>query len=124
MFEVLFLPFSPASELPATINPATAVEAFRRLRPCLQNLTRHCLPTLANSLLAEYIIPRNVSDNACNPAINMDQRCVGLLQCVEDRLEVMSSDFTKVINILHSEPFLECVATELVHSYSEWRDSE
>ncbi len=49
----------------------------------------------------------------------MSERSVALLDCVEARSEAVPSDFIKIVQILESEPYLESVATQLVHSYCE-----
>ena len=105
---------------PSIIDQVVAVNCFRSQRGVLLNLIRHCLPSLANSLLAEGIIPVDVYDDVNNPMLNKSQRSGALLECVEARIEVIPSDLGKVVHILESEPFLKSLATKLVHTYCEY----
>jgi hypothetical protein len=99
-----------------------ATAAFREQRELLLNLIRHCLPEVANSLYAKFMIPRRVFDLACNDNKGPSERGVALLDCVESRIEAVSSDFTKVVHILEAEPFLESLANALIKIYCKWRD--
>lgn len=94
-----------------------AVNSFRSHRALLLNLIRHCLPSLANSLRAQYMIPKEIYEIACNENRGSSERGVSLLECVEARIEAVPSDFTKVIQVLQSEPFLCSLADGLVHGY-------
>ena len=105
--------------LPPTIDSMVATNAFRRQRDLLLNLIRHCLPSLANSLLAQYIIPQDLCERACNPILGSAERGGALLDCVQARIEAVPADFTKVLHILEEEPFLRSQATDLIQSYSE-----
>ena len=100
-----------------TVNATVASEVLRRSRSLLLNLIRHCLPEVANSLYAEYMIPRRVYELVCNENKGLGERGMALLDCVESRIEAVPSDFTKVVNILEEEPFLESLAKDLVESY-------
>jgi hypothetical protein len=42
---------------------------------------------------------------------------VALLDCVESRIVAVPSDFTKVVNILKAEGYLESLADALIKSY-------
>ena len=110
---------SSLSLLPPTIDCEVASKALRSQRGLLLNPIRHCLPTLANLLRAEYIIPDDVYEDVCNQAVSKSKRCGDLLECMEDRVESFPSDFIKIVHILESEPFLQHIAAELVHSYCE-----
>ena len=96
-----------------------ATNAFRKQRSLLLNLIRHCLPEVANSLFAEYTIPQGVYELVCNGNKDASERGVALLDCVESRIEAVPSDFTKVVDILEADGFLEPGAEELVKSYCE-----
>ena len=74
---------------------------------------------MANSLFAEFMIPKSIQQKVCNEHKDVNERGVALLDCVESRLEVMPSDLTKVVDILESEPFLRSLADRLVDSYCE-----
>ena len=113
----LFFCFSIS--LPSTIDPTVATNALRKQRSLLLNLIRHCLPTLANSLFAESMIPQDVYERACNQTSTSSERGVALLDCVESRIEALPSDFTKVVHILDEEPFLAPGVEELRKSYCE-----
>ena len=93
--------------------------SFRSQREGLLKLIRNCLPTLTNSLYAQFLIPQDTRDRAINDSIGLGERSVALLDCVEARSEVVPSDFTKIVRILESEPYLEAIARQLIHSYSE-----
>ena len=47
-----------------------------------------------------------------------------MLECVEARIKVRPSDFTRVVHILESDPFLEVLAEELVQNYREFSYSQ
>ena len=96
-----------------------AITTFRSKRPLLLNLVRHCLPSLANSLLSEFIISHDVCEKACNQNLVTTERGRALLDCVESRIEVIPASFSKVVHILELDPFVEIAAKELVQSYCE-----
>ena len=110
---------SVSTSLPSTIDSTKAVSAFRSQRTLLLNLIRHCLPSLANSLLAEFMIPQDICEKACNQNLGSTERGVALLDCIESQLEAKPSDFTKLVDILKSEPFLTERAEKLVEDYCE-----
>ncbi len=112
--------YSRSASLPSTIDATLAVQAFTSQRCLLLNLIRHCLPSLANSLLAKCMIPRDIYKKACNETRGSSERGVTLLDCIEARIELVPSDFTKVLRILQEEPFLEELADGLIHSYCEF----
>ena len=111
--------FCFSTSLPSTIDPTVATNALRKKRSLLLNLIRHCLPSLANSLFADSIIPQDVCERACNKTLTSSERGVALLDCVESRIEALPSDFTKVVHILEAEPFLAPGVKELCESYCE-----
>ena len=106
--------------LPANIDPAAAVSSFRSQQEMILKLIRNCLPTLATSLYSQRIIPQDVKEKACNENRGSSERAGALLECVEARIEVQPSDFTMVVHILESDPFLEVLAEELVQNYREF----
>ena len=111
----------PRSDLlSASIDPAAAVSSFRSQRGLLLNLIRHSLSTLANSLYAQRIISHEVYEKACNENRGSSERGGALLECVEARIEMRPLDFTRVVCILESDPFLEVLAEKLVQSYREF----
>ena len=97
-----------------------AVKSFKSKFSVLLNLIRHCLLSLAAALFAEGLIHEDVYEKACNETIDPDSRSVAVLNCVEDRIEAVPSDFTKIVSILESEPFLREIADELVQSYCKF----
>ena len=105
-----------SSSLLSSVDPTVSTTVFRKQRGLLLNLVRHCLPSLANSLFAQSIIPQDVCEIACNKTLTSAERGVALLDCVESRIEAVPSDFTKVVHILEEEPFLESLAKNLVES--------
>ena len=109
------------SSLPASIDPAVAIDALRSQRDKLQNLLQHCLLGVSQSLYSRSIIPNQVLDTVRNHhlKLNSTERCAYLLDCVESRIEVLPSDFTEVIRILVEDPFLQQLAEDLVQSYCE-----
>ena len=113
------LNFSSPPSLPPTIDPAVALHCFRSQRGLLLNLIRHCLPSLANSLLAENIIPQDLCERACNQCLGSGERGGAVLDCIEAAIQAMPSDFTAVVQILESERFLESEAKKLVENYCE-----
>ena len=119
MFTYFFLYFS-SSELPGVIDPTVAVKSFRAKFSVLLNLIRHCLLSLATALFAESLIHEDVYDEACNETLSSDSRGVAVLNCIKDRIEAVPSDFTKIVSILKSEPFLREIADELVQNYCKY----
>ena len=115
----LYIYFS-SSQLPGVIDPTVAVKSFRSKINVLLNLIRHCLLSLAAALFAKGLIHQDVKRKACNETIDPDSRSVAVLNCVEDRIEAVPSDFTKIVSILESEPFLREIADELVQSYCKF----
>lgn len=109
----------PSSLLPPTIDGTVAVSTFRRKRDVLLNLIRHCLPSLPNALYSGLLIPEDIKEDVCNPAINRSERTTVLLDCLQDSIEADSLAFAKVVNILHSEPYLSSQAKDLVKEYCE-----
>ena len=107
------------SPLPPTIDPTVAVEAFKKQRVLLLNLIRHCLPSLTNSLHAEFMIPQDVYDKATNNVISENERGLVLLDCIEGKIVEDSSNLKKIVNILESERFLASQAEQLVKGYSK-----
>ncbi len=93
--------------------------SFRSQREGLLKLIRHCLISLANSLYAKFLIPEDACENATDRSVGMSERSVGLLDCVEARIEVVPSDFIKIVQILESDLYLQSAARQLVHSYCE-----
>ncbi len=98
-----------------------AVKSLRSKFNVLLNLIRHCLLSLAAALFAEGLIHEDVYEKACNETIDPDSRSVAVLNCIEDRIKAVPSDFTKIVSILESEPFLRDIADELVQSYRKYR---
>ncbi len=98
-----------------------AVKSFKSKFSVLLNLIRHCLLSLATALFAESIIYEDVYEKACNETLSSDSRGVAVLNCIKDRIKAVPSDFTKIVSILKSEPFLEETADELVQSYRKYR---
>lgn len=43
-----------------------------------------------------------------------------MLECIEARIGEWPSDFTRVVQILESDPFLKMLAEELVQSYRKF----
>ncbi len=91
-----------------------AVKSFRSKINILLNLIRHCLLSLAAALFAESLIHEDVYDEACNKTLSSDSRGVAVLNCIKNRIKAVPSDFTKIVSILESEPFLRDIADELL----------
>jgi len=100
-----------------TIDPQ--VKTLRTHHMNLINLTRHCLPSLKEPLWSEGLIPQDVYDKAGNQAIGITDRCAALLDYILSRVGAVPSDFTKVLHILESQPFLQSLATKLKETYRE-----
>ena len=109
--------FSYFTSLPPTIDPTLATDALRTQRGRLLDLLRHCLPEIADPFFAHRMISRKIRDKAFNSHLDITERGVALLDCVESRIEAVPSDFTKVVHILEEEPFLESLAKDLIQSY-------
>jgi hypothetical protein len=60
---------------------------------------------------------KKLLDLACNEAKDPSERGVALLDCIESRIAAVPSDFTKVVNIIMKEPFLESLTGALIKSY-------
>ena len=94
-----------------------AVAAFQSQRDVLLVAICFCLTTLANKLLAKFVITQEIFDKACNPCHESRERAAYLLSCVQDRIKTEPADFVKVVEILESEPTLTRQARQLVDSY-------
>jgi hypothetical protein len=108
--------FSVCDSLPSTIDPTIATNTLQRQRLSLLDNIRYCLGTVANALFAEFIIPQDLCEEACNESKGSTERGRALLDCVASRIELSPSDFTKVVR---SILFLQPVAKALVKSYGE-----
>ena len=113
-------PFSSA-QLPENIDPAVAVVAFQSQRDVLIVAICSCLTTLANKLLAKFVVTQEIFNKACNPRNESRERAAYLLSCVQDRIKTEPADFVKVVDILESEPTLTRQARQLVDSYRKCR---
>ena len=110
--------FTNSSLLPVTIDPVKAVSVFRSQRGELSTIICNDLANIANKLYADFIISQKTLDEAINSSLNKGDRTVALLSAIEAKLEVQPSDFTKLVDILDSEPYLSTLAEGLVHSYN------
>ena len=110
-----------SSLLPVTIDPVKAVSAFKSQREQLSTLICNDLTNIANKLYAESIIPQKTLDEATNSRLGKDDRIVALLSAIEAKIKVQPSDFTKLVNILDSEPYHSKLAEGLVHNYNTSR---
>ena len=108
---------SSSTQLPDTIDPAVAVVAFQSQRDVLLEAICSCLTTLANKLLAKFVITSETLEKACNERNGSVERAVYLLSCVQKRIKTEPADFVKVVDILESEPTLTRQARLLVDSY-------
>ena len=97
-----------------------AVKSFRSQLKVLLDLIRHCLLSLATALFADGIIHRDVHDKACNETLSSESRGVAVLDCMEARIEAVPSDFTKIVSIMESDPFLGEIAVGLVQNYCKY----
>ena len=111
------LDFTSSSLLPDTIDPVKAVNAFKSYRGKLSTIIRNDLTNIANKLYADSIIPNKTLNKAINSSLGEDDRTVALLNAIEAKIEVRPSDFTKLVDIVDSEPYLSTLAEGLVHSY-------
>lgn len=93
--------------------------SFRKLREGLLSLTRQCLPSLANSLYAQSLIPQDVYEEVTDRNVGKGERSAALLDCIEARTKTVPLDFIKIVGILEAEPYLESLATQLVQAYCE-----
>ena len=110
--------FTNSSLLPVTIDPVKAVGVFRSQRSELSTIIRNDLTNIANKLYADSIIPQKTLDEATNRSLGKGYRTVALLSAIEAKIEVQPSDFTKLVDILDSEPYHSTLAEGLVHSYN------
>ena len=106
-------------QLPDVINPTAALNSFRCQRKRMLNPVCQTLTSLANSLLASFIIPEDVYQRVSNSSQAALERSVTLLDCIEARISSVPSDFKKVVQILQSDSFLQTLADGLVQSYCE-----
>jgi hypothetical protein len=103
-----------------TIDPIVAIDILRRHRKPLQDLIiRHCLPHVAASLYAKYIIPKHVYEMVCNKYLGRTERCEALLDWVVTRIQAVPKDFITFVDILKAEPYLKSLGYDLIHSYRE-----
>ena len=110
---------SVSTSLPSTIESTVAIKAFIYQHALLLNLIRHCLPSLASSLFAEFMIPQGVYDKSGNQNLDFTERGKDLLDCVRLKIEESSSNLKKFVAILESEPYLRSQAEQLVKNYCE-----
>ena len=110
-----------SSLLPVTIDPVKAVSAFKSQRGKLSTFICNDLTNIANKLYADSIIPQKTLDEVTNSSLGKDDRTVALLSAIEAKINVRPSDFTKLVNILDSEPYLSTLTERLVHSYNTSR---
>ena len=103
----------------AVIDGGVAVKALRSQRVNLLNLIRHSLLMFTESLRAEGIISQEVYEIACNDSKEITKRAVALLNCLEDRVEAVPADFTKLLDILQADSYLDPLHKYLLQSYSE-----
>ena len=96
-----------------------ALDAFRSQHDTLLDLIRHCLPSLASSLYGESLIPEVIKEKACNQNLGSVERGMALLDSVRSKLMEEPSEFSKLIVILESDPYLKSQAEKLVKSYCE-----
>ena len=86
------------------VDPIMAINAMHGL---LLDHVRHCLPSFAASLFAQAIISEGVYESVCNKTLtDSDRGAALLLDSVKSRIEVVPSDFAKLVHILEKEPFL------------------
>ena len=114
----MFVLLIRSSLLPATIDPVKAVSVFKSQLGKLSTIIRNDLTNIAIKLYADSIIPQKTLDEVTNRSLGKDDRTVALLNAIEAKIEVRPSDFTKLVNILDSEPYLSTLAKGLVHSYN------
>ena len=114
----MFVLLIRSSLLPVTIDPVKAVSAFKSQLGKLSTIIRNDLTNIAIKLYADSIIPQKTLDEATNRSLGKNDRTVALLNAIEAKIEVRPSDFTKLVNILDSEPYLSTLAEGLVHSYN------
>ena len=119
LFQLLCIRRSYSSTPQPTIDSTKAASFFRSQRSLLLNLIRHCLFTLADELYSKCLIPQEAYDEVCNENLNKTRRGGVLLDCIEARLAAVPADFTKVVTILESEPFLELPARQMVKDYGK-----
>ena len=109
--------YSSSTQLPDSIDPAVAVAAFQSQRAVLLEAICSCLTTLANKLLAKFVISPEMCEKACNERNGSRERAAYLLSSVQDRIKTEPADFVKVVDILVSEPTLTQQARQLVERY-------
>ena len=110
---------SSSAQLPEGIDPVVAAAAFQSQRDVLLVAICSCLTTLANKLLAKFVITSETLEKACNERNGSREHAVYLLSCVQDRIRTEPAIFVKVVDILESEPTLTRQARQLVDNYSE-----
>ncbi len=109
-----------SSCLPADIDSGIAVACLRSQREGLLNLIRQCLPSLSNSFYAQFLIPQDVYEEVNDQNFGKGKKGMILLDCIEARMMTAPKDFIKIVRVLESEKYLELLASQLVHSYSEY----
>ena len=117
----MFVLLIRSSLLPVTINPVKAVSTFKSQRGKLSTFICNDLTNIANKLYADSIIPQKTLDEVTNSSLGKDDRTAALLSAIEAKINVRPSDFTKLVNILDSEPYLSTLAEGLVHNYNTSR---
>ena len=117
----MFVLLIRSSLLPVIIDPVKAVSAFKSQRGKLSTIIRNDLTNIAHKLYANSIIPQKTLDEAINNSLGKDDRTVALLRAIEAKIKVQPLDFTKLVNILDSEPYLSTLAEGLVHNYNTSR---
>ena len=85
------------------------------------SLIGHCLPSLTNSLHAHFMISRDAREKIINEYVPVSKRSGDLLDCVEERIKAVPLDFVKFVHLLEeSDPYLEPLVNQLVHSYCKY----
>ena len=80
-------------------------------------IIKHCLSSLTNSLYARSLITDEVYEKASNETLGKTERAKAILDCLEDKFRMKSSNFTVAVDVFRSDAFLESLADKLIKSY-------
>ena len=104
------------------VNPAIAHQVFKEQRPRLM-IAISSSPLLVNQLYADDVITKSVLNKLTVMGYSKDEKNVILLNAVEEQIEIKPSAFMTFVSALQSEPALEEMACQLLHSYRKFSDT-
>ena len=98
------------------VDLSVAQQVFKAQRPKLMRAISSS-PLLVNRLYAGDVITEEVLNKLMVMGLSKDEKNIILLNEVERMILINSSAFTTFVSALQSEPALEEMAHQLLHSY-------